>query len=68
MLELLRAAAFNHGGHRGEGAVLGLRQSAQVASGDGRAGARAGAEEAAVALVQRRELCRQAIEQRFGQS
>jgi hypothetical protein len=66
MLELLRAAAFNHGGHRGEGAVLGLRQSAQVASGDGRAGARA--EEAAVALVQRRELCRQAIEQRSGPS
>jgi hypothetical protein len=30
VLELLRAAVLDHGGHRGEGAVLRLREAVQM--------------------------------------
>ncbi len=67
MLELLRAAALNHGGHRGQRAILGLRQSAQITRSNRHVVPRAGAEETAVAIDQRCERLRNTIHQRRGQ-
>jgi hypothetical protein len=68
MLELLRATRVNHARHRGEGAVLRLRQSAQVARSHRRAVARLAAEETAVAADEGRESVRDPFDQRSDQS
>jgi len=57
MLKLLRAAVFNHGGHRLERAILRLRQSAQIPARHRGVVPRAGAEEMAMAILERLE-CR----------
>ena len=67
MLELLRAASLNHGGHRFERAILGLRQSTQVTAGHRRAVARAGAEKMAVTVEEGAECLGDPLDQRFGQ-
>ena len=68
MLELLRAALVNHARHRGEGAVLCLRQSAQIAPCHSRAVAGPGAEEPAVAADEECESVRDLFDQRSGQT
>ena len=68
MLELLRATRVNHRRHRGEGAVLRLRQSAQVTPCHRRAVARLAAEETAVAADKERESVRDPFDQRSDQS
>ena len=50
MLKLLCAATVNHGRHRNEGAILCLRQSAQIASCHRRVVAGLGTEEMAIAV------------------
>jgi hypothetical protein len=67
MLELLRAARVNHGRHRGEGAVVRLRQSAQIARRHSRAVARPGAEKPVVAVDKACESVRDPFDQRCGQ-
>jgi hypothetical protein len=52
VLELLRAAAFSHGGHRRERAFLGLCQPVQIAPGHRRAVPRASMKEPAEAAAQ----------------
>jgi hypothetical protein len=63
VLELLRAAMLNHGGHRGERAVRRLRQTVQIASRHRSAVSRAGAKQPAVAGAQGRERLRYPIDQ-----
>ena len=67
VLELLRAAAFNHGGHRRERTLLGLRQPVQIAPGHRRAVPRASLKEPAVAAAQGDKCVGDAIHQRSGQ-
>jgi hypothetical protein len=67
MLELLRATRVNHARHRGEGAVLRLRQSAQIARGHRRTVARLAAEEPAIATDEGCESLRDPFDQRSDQ-
>jgi hypothetical protein len=67
MLEPLRAPIVNHARHRGEGAVVRLRQSPQIAPCDRRAVARPGAEEPTVAVDEGYEGVRNPFDQRSGQ-
>jgi len=67
MLELLRAAVLNHGGHRGERGRLRLRKAMQVALCHQRVVVSAAAEEPAVAVNEARERIGDAIDQRSAQ-
>ena len=67
MLELLRAATFNHGGHRRERAILGLRQAMQIAPRHRGVVPRARAEELAVTAGKAPECLRDPLDQRCGQ-
>ena len=67
VLELLRAALLNHGGHRGERGRVGLRQAMQVAPGHRRVVVPAAAEEQTVAVDETCKRIGDAIDQRCGQ-
>jgi hypothetical protein len=67
VLELLGAAFVNHGRHRGEGAVVRLRQPAQIACRHRRAVAGLAAEEAAVVVAEDGKRLGHPIDQGFGQ-
>ena len=63
MLELLGAAAFNHRGHRFEGAILGLRQPAQVTVRHCRVVPCPGSEKMPVTVQEPAERCGHPIDQ-----
>ena len=67
MLKLLRAATLNHRGHQLERAILGLRQSAQVAARHRDVVPRAGAKEMAMAVEEHLERHGNSLHQRSGQ-
>ena len=67
MLELLRAAILNHGGHRFERAVLGLGQAAHISPRHDRAVPRARAEKIAMPVEEGAERLGDLLDQRYGQ-
>jgi hypothetical protein len=67
MLELLRAATFNHGRHRLERAVFRLRKSTQISMRHGRVVAPAGREKMPMPVEEGRERRANRLHQRHGQ-
>jgi hypothetical protein len=68
MLKLLRAAMFNHGGHRFERAIVRLGEAAQIAMRDGRVVATTGSKQPTVALERRVERAGNLVHQRCRQA
>ncbi len=65
MLELLWATVFNHGGHRLEGAVVGLRPSMHIAASHARAVSRARAKQMAITVEEPPECFGHSVDQRY---